>query len=79
MCTCNEAIRPIPNSYWIVHGQFAAGEYPGAVDLSAVADKVRAVLAAGIDYFLGLTEQGELLTYRSIAAEAACSLGRNVE
>ena len=24
--------RPIPNSYWVREGRFAAGEYPGALD-----------------------------------------------
>ena len=79
MGTPNETIRPIPNSYWVVQGRFAAGEYPGAVDSGAAAEKVRAVLAAGIDYFLDLTEQGELLPYRFIAEEEARRLGRNVE
>ena len=75
----NEAIRPIPNSYWVIPGQFAAGEYPGAVDPGAAADKVRAVLDAGIDYFVDLTEEGELLPYRFIVDEEARRLGRSVE
>ena len=75
----DETSRPIPNSYWVIQGRFAAGEYPGAVDSGAAADKVRAVLAAGIDYFLDLTEQGELLPYRFIVDEEARRLGRNVE
>ena len=79
MGTSNETSRPIPNSYWVVQGRFAAGEYPGAVDPRAAADKVRAVLAAGIDYFLDLTEQGELLPYRFIAEEEARRLGRDIE
>ena len=79
MGTANEAIRPIPNSYWVIRGRFAAGEYPGAVDSGAAASKVRAVLDAGIDYFLDLTEQGELLPYRFIVDEEARRLGRNVE
>ena len=79
MGTSSETSRPIPNSYWVIPGRFVAGEYPGAVDSGAAADKVRAVLAAGIDYFLDLTEQGELLPYRFIAEEEARRLGRNVE
>ncbi len=75
MGTSNETIRPIPNSYWVIRGRFAAGEYPGAIDPHAAVDKVRAVLAAGIDYFLDLTEQGELLPYRYIVDEEARRLG----
>ena len=79
MGTANEAIRPIPNSYWVVQGRFAAGEYPGAVDPGVAASKVRAVLEAGIDCFIDLIEEGELLPYRYIVDEEAGRLGRNVE
>ena len=79
MGTVNEAIRPIPNSYWVIQGQFAAGECPGAVDSGAAASKIKALLAAGIDCFVDLTEEGELLPYRSIVDEEARRLGRNVE
>ena len=79
MGTPNETSRPIPNSYWVVQGRFAAGEYPGAVDPRAATDKVRAVLDAGIDCFVDLTEQGELLPYRFIVDEEARRLGRSVE
>ena len=79
MGTNNEAIRPIPNSYWVIPGRFAAGEYPGAVDSGAAASKVGAVLDAGIDCFVDLTEQGELLPYRFIAEDDARRLGRNVK
>ena len=79
MGTSNEAIRPIPNSYWVIRGRFAAGEYPGAVDPRAAADKVGAVLEAGIDCFFDLTEEGELVPYRSIAEEEARRLGRDIE
>ena len=75
----NEAIRPIPNSYWVVQGRFAAGEYPGAIGPRAAADKVRAVLEAGIDCFVDLTEEGELVPYLSIAEEEARRLGRDIE
>ena len=79
MGTSDEAIRPIPNSYWVVRGRFAAGEYPGAIDPRAAADKVSAVLEAGIDCFIDLTEEAELVPYRFIAEEEARRLGRNVE
>ena len=51
--------RPLPNSHWVVPGRFAAGEYPGAKDPDETAAKLRALLSAGIDHFIDLTEPGE--------------------
>ena len=50
--------RPIPNSYWVREGRFAAGEYPGALDPRDAAAKVRTLIEAGVrvltnDPFLG--------------------------
>ena len=41
--------RPIPNSYWVREGRFAAGEYPGALDPRDAAAKVRTLIEAGVD------------------------------
>ena len=67
--------RPIPNSYWVVPGCFAAGEYPGDLDARQAVTKLRALLSAGIDHFVDLTEPGELLPYVDIARDEAGSLG----
>ena len=73
--TLEEPERPIPNSYWVVPGRFAAGEYPGDLDASKATAKVMALLSAGVDHFVDLTEPGELLPYVNIARDEATSLG----
>ena len=52
--------RPIANSYRIVPGRFAAGEYPGSLDHSEAVEKITALLDSEIDRFIDhLTEPGE--------------------
>ena len=71
--------RPLPNSYWVVPGRFAAGEYPGAKDPDEAAARLRALLSASIDHFVDLTEPGEgLAPYAEIAAVEAARLGADV-
>lgn len=50
---------PIPNSYWIEPGRFAAGEYPGAATTEGAEAKLRTLLASGLDSFIDLTEEHE--------------------
>ena len=69
---------PIPNSYWVVPGRFAAGEYPGAMDPAEAANKLRTLLDAGIDHFIDLTEPGELAPYSEIAKDEGRRLGKDV-
>ena len=71
--------RPSNNAYWVVSGRFAAGEYPGAKDHRDAADKLRALMGAGIDHFVDLTEPHELAPYAGIAVEEATRLGLWVE
>ena len=75
MCSANSGNRPIPNSYWVIPGRFAAGEYPGAKDPIEAARKLRTLLSAGIDHFIDLTEPGELAPYAEIAEKEARPLG----
>ena len=70
--------RPRPNSYWLVQGRFAAGEYPGALKPDEDERKVTALLKAGIDHFIDLTGEGELVPYSEIAREAGRRLGVDV-
>jgi len=54
---------PIPGSYWVAPARLLAGEYPSELD-EAEAEEKRALLAqAGVDFFLDLTEEGELPPY----------------
>ena len=78
MMTLEVPDQPIPNSYWVVPGRFAAGEYPGDLDASQAASKLRALLSAGIDHFVDLTEPDELLPYADIARDEASSLGADI-
>lgn len=67
--------RPLPNSYWVIPGRFAAGEYPGAKDFHEAAPRLRALLRAGIDHFIDLTEPRELEPYDGTLADEARALG----
>ena len=71
-------IAPIPNSYWVVSGCFAAGEYPGAMD-PVETTKLGTLLDAGIDNFIDLTELGELVAYSGIVEREARRRGLTVE
>ena len=67
---------PIPNSYWVRPGCFAAGEYPGDRDPRVAANKVRALLDAGIDHFIDLTQRRDgLLPYEPVALEQGRAAG----
>jgi hypothetical protein len=73
--------RPFPNSYWVVPGQFLAGEYPYAADSEKGREKVISLLKAGVRQFIDLTRPGEygLLPYHPTAVEEAAQLGLTIE
>ena len=71
--------RPIPNSYWVRPGKFAAGEYPGDIFRSNAREKLNSLLAAGVSRFIDLTEEGELDSYREIAQQEAGRLSRSFD
>jgi hypothetical protein len=58
--------RPLPNSYWVIPGRLLAGEYPGGADFTDSRARLARVRDAGIDYFVDLTEEGELPAYRHL-------------
>ena len=67
------------NTYWVVPGRFAAGEYPGAWDPKDAAARLRTLLGAGLDCFIDLTKRHEgLEPYAGTAAREAGRLGREV-
>lgn len=55
--------RPNNNTYWVQEGRLLAGEYPGAANEAQAAIKLEQFLDSGIDYFIDLTEEGELHPY----------------
>jgi hypothetical protein len=58
--------RPLPNSYWVIPGRLLAGEYPGGADFTDSRARLARVRDTGIDYFVDLTEEGELPAYRHL-------------
>lgn len=71
--------KPYPNSYWVHNGVLLAGEYPGATTRAAAEAKLTALLEAGIDCFLDLTEEGELIPYEDLLGRLARGRGVAVE
>ena len=79
MCDTNTPDRPIPNSYWVRPGSFAAGKYPGASNPTDAKTKLRSVLDSGVDHFIDLTETRDgLEPYSHIAEEEARLLGKTI-
>ena len=60
---------PIPNSYWVRHGQLLAGEYPSDWNERQSRVKLRRLLEAGVTFFLDLTRGGELKPYAEYLSE----------
>ena len=70
---------PIPNSYWVVPGRFAAGEYPGYRNSSEADARIAQMLDAGIDHFVDLTQpRDRLRPYAPTAQQQAESRGLSV-
>ena len=69
---------PFPDSYWVVPGQLAAGEYPGAIDPRQATGRLERLISVGIDQFIDLTQPAELVPYADIAQSVAASLGVDI-
>ncbi|HEX9708218.1 MAG TPA: ADP-ribosylglycohydrolase family protein [Steroidobacteraceae bacterium] len=66
------ARSPLPNSYWVEPDRILAGDHPSAAGLEATSGRLRRLLDAGIDFFIDLTETGELESYeRFLTAPSA--------
>lgn len=63
--------RPFENCYWVEESKFLAGEYPRDRDDASSGAKVDAILTAGVTAFVDLTEDGELLPYRTFIGSVA--------
>jgi hypothetical protein len=73
-----ELPRPLPESYWVLSGQFLAGEYPGRFDGAQTRLRLAALLDAQLDTFVDLTFPDELPPYLSILEEQARIFKRRV-
>jgi hypothetical protein len=51
---------PLVGTYWVLPGQFLAGEYPGENDPELTEKRLRALIAGGIRTFVDLTDEGEI-------------------
>jgi protein-tyrosine phosphatase len=59
---------PTPESYWVTN-RLLAGKYPGSQFDAGAAEKVSALLDAGVRTFVDLTEDPELLPYAHLLPE----------
>jgi Dual specificity phosphatase, catalytic domain len=55
--------RPIPNSYWVKPGRLLAGEYPIGADYTDARARLARFREAGVNYFIDLTQAGEMPAY----------------
>ena len=77
MAQINEK-APITDSYWLVPKSLLAGEYPGSFDKIELQRKLKAFLAAGVTFFVDLTEDGELRPYAPALSEEAKAIGLTI-
>ncbi len=67
MSLINIAARPpLPNSYWVTPGKLLGGEYPAGASDEETQRRLRALMDAGVDCFVNLTQPGELPTYNTL-------------
>ena len=74
----NPLALPYPDSYWVIPGRFLAGEYPGAVLEDEARAKLNRLLTLGIDFFIDLTREAELVPYEVLVLSEAQAQGRRV-
>jgi protein-tyrosine phosphatase len=71
--------KPIPESYWVVPGQFLAGGYPvSSPDEPTMHNNLAVFLNAGFNAFIDLTRVGELPAYLPILQEESARFGISV-
>jgi hypothetical protein len=71
--------KPIPESYWVLPGQFLAGEYPALLhNEHATRERLLAFLAAGFKIFIDLTSPGDRPPYQPLLHELALMHGRSI-
>lgn len=63
--------RPIAESYWVETGRLLAGEYPGGFDQELTRKRLDALIEAGLDTFIDLTQPNEIVPYTSVLFEEA--------
>ncbi|MFL6602064.1 MAG: ADP-ribosylglycohydrolase family protein [Steroidobacteraceae bacterium] len=57
---------PLRHCYWVVPGLLLAGEHPGGPSRDKTKDRLKKLLAAGIECFVDLTKPTELVRYDTL-------------
>jgi hypothetical protein len=57
---------PLSNFYWVVPGRLLAGEHPYGMDDADARNRIRFLRAAGVNYFIDLTQPYEMPEYRHL-------------
>lgn len=70
--------KPIAESYWVIPGRLLAGKYPGGKNQQEVERRLGALLDAGFNAFLDLTEPGELPPYDAYLPDGVAYLRRPI-
>jgi ADP-ribosyl-[dinitrogen reductase] hydrolase len=55
--------KPVAESYWVIPDRLLAGRYPGGKNPKDTERRIAALIEAGFDTFIDLTEAGELPPY----------------
>lgn len=71
-------LGPFPNCYRVPDSRIIAGEYPDDQDTTMTREKINALLDAGAERFVDLTEEGELEPYESQLRDEAQIRGVHV-
>lgn len=64
-------VKPLAESYWVIPDRLLAGRYPGGKNEKDAERRMAALLDAGFDAFVDLTEPGELPPYTDYLPAAA--------
>ncbi len=64
-------VTQLIDCYWVVPGQFLAGQYPARIERPDGAERLDALLAAGIDTFINLAEADEMSAYLPLLQQKA--------
>jgi len=61
---------PFPESYWVIPGDFLAGEYPGRREENESGKRIQRLIQSGIRVCIDLTKPGEIQpSYREVFLE----------
>jgi hypothetical protein len=64
-------MTPLSNAYWVQSDRLLAGEHPFGRDPVDAHNRLAALRAAGIDFFIDLTEPFEMPSYRRLLPRRA--------